>query len=225
MSGEASSFLRESKKKESAEDAVGVARVCEKSNEHEALASATDKKAAAMIAARQRQEAAMSAARQRQAAAVSAVHQRQATALSAARQELEKVEKKQAKASTSTPQAVDACNSPTSGKKKSSVQTPAVPAQAALLLLDVCPLSINVDLGCGIATTVIPRNTTIPCKKTVRIQMLEGAPAPTFTGDSSLTVTVSEGQRFATADNLFLGQFELQVLLVRVHKPRPPFPL
>ena len=36
-----------------------------------------------------------------------------------------------------------------------------------LLLLDVCPLSLGLSLADGTMLVVIPRNSTIPCKKSV----------------------------------------------------------
>ncbi|MDP9034117.1 MAG: molecular chaperone DnaK [Myxococcota bacterium] len=71
-----------------------------------------------------------------------------------------------------------------------------------VLLLDVTPLSLGVETGGGIFTTLIPRNTTIPTEK-----------GETFTtsvdNQSFVPVHVMQGERKMAADNRSLARFEL----------------
>ncbi len=72
-----------------------------------------------------------------------------------------------------------------------------------ILLLDVTPLSLAVEVEGGIAHAMIPRNTTIPTKK-----------ANTYTTASdnqpAVTIHVTQGERQFAKDNKSLGQFNLE---------------
>jgi L1 cell adhesion molecule like protein len=71
-----------------------------------------------------------------------------------------------------------------------------------LLLLDVCPLSVGIETAGQVMTVMIPRNTTIPTKKS---QVFS-----TFTDNQpAVTIRVFEGERSFTKDNHLLGTFEL----------------
>jgi heat shock protein 1/8 len=71
-----------------------------------------------------------------------------------------------------------------------------------MLLLDVVPLSMGIEMQGGIMSVVVPRNSPIPCIKTSTF---------TTTADNQTQVEfpVYEGERQLTKDNNLLGQFEL----------------
>ncbi|MBX9766735.1 MAG: molecular chaperone DnaK [Bdellovibrionales bacterium] len=71
-----------------------------------------------------------------------------------------------------------------------------------VLLLDVTPLSLGIETLGGVATKIIPRNTTIPVKKS---QVFSTA----TDNQPSVNVHIVQGEREMVSDNKTLGQFEL----------------
>jgi molecular chaperone DnaK len=71
-----------------------------------------------------------------------------------------------------------------------------------LLLLDVTPLSLGIETMGGVMTTLIPRNTTIPTRKS---DMFSTA----ADNQSSVEVHVLQGERPMARDNRTLGKFHL----------------
>lgn len=71
-----------------------------------------------------------------------------------------------------------------------------------ILLLDVSPLSLGVETLGGVMTKIIPRNTTIPTKKS---EVFSTA----VDGQSNVEIHVLQGEREMSTDNKSLGTFRL----------------
>lgn len=71
-----------------------------------------------------------------------------------------------------------------------------------VLLLDVTPLSLSIETQGGIATRLIERNTTIPCKHS---QIFSTA----ADNQTAVDINVLQGERQFARDNKSLGQFRL----------------
>ncbi len=71
-----------------------------------------------------------------------------------------------------------------------------------ILLLDVTPLSLGVETLGGVFDVVIPRNTTVPTRKTKIYTTAED-------NQTSVLIKVYQGERPIASENRLLGQFEL----------------
>jgi molecular chaperone DnaK len=71
-----------------------------------------------------------------------------------------------------------------------------------VLLLDVTPLSLGLETLGGVMTTLIPRNTTIPSRKTEVFSTAEDS-------QTAVDIRVLQGERPLAADNNALGVFRL----------------
>ena len=71
-----------------------------------------------------------------------------------------------------------------------------------LLLLDVTPLSVGIETLGGVMTVLIPRNTTIPSKKSEIFSTATDS-------QTSVEVHVLQGERSMAGDNRTLGRFHL----------------
>ena len=72
-----------------------------------------------------------------------------------------------------------------------------------ILLLDVTPLSLGVETLGGVMTVLIPRNTTIPVRKTEVFTTAED-------NQTAVDIHVLQGERPMAADNKSLGRFRLE---------------
>jgi molecular chaperone DnaK len=72
-----------------------------------------------------------------------------------------------------------------------------------VLLLDVTPLTLGVETLGGVMTPLIERNTTIPVRKSETFSTAED-------GQTAVTIHVLQGERPMAADNMSLGQFNLE---------------
>lgn len=78
-----------------------------------------------------------------------------------------------------------------------------------VLLLDVAPLSLGIELLGGIFSKVIKRNTTIPFKETQVFSTSED-------NQTEVDIRIYQGERQMVEDNKYLGQIKLKNI--------PPFP-
>jgi len=71
-----------------------------------------------------------------------------------------------------------------------------------VLLLDVTPLSLGVETSGGVMTAIIPRNTTVPTRRSQVFSTTED-------NQNLVRVHVLQGEREMAVDNVALGRFEL----------------
>lgn len=71
-----------------------------------------------------------------------------------------------------------------------------------VLLLDVTPLTLGIETLGGVMTDIIPKNTTIPTKKSKVFSTAED-------NQSTVSIHVLQGERPMAKDNKTLGRFEL----------------
>ncbi len=83
-----------------------------------------------------------------------------------------------------------------------------------ILLLDVTPLSLAVEVEGGLAHVMIPRNTTVPAKKSNIYTTAQD-------GQSAVTIHVVQGERTMARDNKSLGNFNLEGIPATMKRGQP----
>ena len=76
-----------------------------------------------------------------------------------------------------------------------------------LILLDVAPLSLGIELANGEMSTLIQRNTTIPCKETKNYQTATDYQDGFF-------IQIYQGERKIAKENHFLGSFKISGITI-----------
>merc|ERR1740138_1692074 len=71
----------------------------------------------------------------------------------------------------------------------------------SIVLVDVTPLSLGIEVEGKHMSTIIPRNTSIPCTKSSKYTTTEDY-------QESLDISIYEGERPCTKDNHILGNFK-----------------
>ena len=73
-----------------------------------------------------------------------------------------------------------------------------------VLLLDVTPLSLGIEVMGGAMDKLIMRNTTIPTKKTKTYSTAAD-------GQTQVEIKIFQGEREMAADNKLLGNFQVNI--------------
>src|SRR5207253_6138688 len=86
--------------------------------------------------------------------------------------------------------------------------------QKDVLLLDVTPLSLGIETLGGVMTTLIPRNTTIPTRKSETFSTADD-------NQTTVEIHVLQGERELATYNKTIGKFQLTGIRP-AHRGIPP---
>lgn len=79
-----------------------------------------------------------------------------------------------------------------------------IPSINCMILTSVLPSTLSIEAPTGLMTTVIPKNTKLPAKETIKV-------TTTTERQEKVAVSFYEGESPVTKDNLYLGQIVLTI--------------
>lgn len=88
-----------------------------------------------------------------------------------------------------------------------------IPSISNMILMSVLPSSLSIEAPAGLVTTVVPKNSKLPARETVKVTTIKDR-------QQKVIVNFYEGESPVTKDNLYLGQVALTIPLAPRGMPK-----